>query len=527
MSTGSLNSYDEVPYQSKAFPQSHPNRLSVLGKIFGMKPAPLERCRVLELGCAAGGNLIDIAAQFPDAKIVGVDLSLRQVNEGRDLVRNLGLKNIEIKHASIMDVDESYGEFDYIISHGVFSWIPTEVQNKMFDICRVNLAPQGIAYISYNTYPGWRMRGMIRDMMLYHSRGFREPAMRIQQARGLLEFLAQSCTGEKDPYAIHLKNELELLKSCSDSYIFHEHLEDHNTPLYFYEFAERLDQYRLCYLGETEFSTMAASNFSEEIQKTLQKIAPNIVKMEQYMDFLRNRMFRQSLICRADVQLDRNVKPDKVLDLYIASNLSPTNKEPNLKEAGVAESFVAPNKMQAEVRQPIVKAALVHLAKVWPVPIPFDALLGAARTLLGLPKTPPEAEKQAARNELASALLLCYRSRIIELHAHPLGLVHEPSSKPSTTALIRLQAEKGNFATNLRHEAVALNPFERQMLRLLDGTRNKADLTSELGKLVRDKVLKVEVDGKPLEDAKQLQNSLQAAVDQTLPQLARRGLLTA
>lgn len=521
------NSYDEVPYQSKAFPQSHPNRLATLAKLFGMKPAPVERCRVLELGCSSGGNLLDVAAQFPQSTCLGVDLSLRQVNEGREMVKAIGAKNIEIRHASIADVDESYGEFDYIVCHGVFSWVPKPIQDKILDVCRVNLAPQGVAYISYNTFPGWRMRGMIRDMMMYHSRGFGDPTTRIAQAKALLEFLAQSCTGEKDPYAIYLKNELEVLKACSDYYIFHDHLEDVNLPIYFYEFAERLDQHRLSYLGEAEFSSMAASNFTEEVQKTLQKIAPNIVKMEQYMDFLRNRMFRQTLVCHASVQLDRNIRPERVYDLFIASNLVPANKTPNLKEAGVAETFAAPNKMQAEVRQPIVKAALFHLAKTWPRPISFDFLLTESRALLGLPAKLAEPELSAARQELAGALLLCYRSRLIELHSAPLAVASEATEKPRATPLARLQAERGNFATNLRHEVVPLNAFDRQLLRFLDGSRGKTELVGELHKLVKDKVLKVESEGKPVEDEKVLQTSLTSAVDQTLPTLAKRGLLLA
>ena len=51
----------EVPALSASFPQCHPDRLATLATLFGMKPAPPEHCRVLEIGCASGGNLIPLA----------------------------------------------------------------------------------------------------------------------------------------------------------------------------------------------------------------------------------------------------------------------------------------------------------------------------------------------------------------------------------------------------------------------------------------------------------------------------------
>src|SRR5262249_9809582 len=144
-------SYDEVPYVSQPFPQTHPDRLATLGHLFGLAPAPLTRCRVLELGCASGGNLIPIAFHLPRSEFVGIDLWRRQVEMGHEGIKELGLTNIHIAHASIQDVDPAWGKFDYIISHGVYSWVPGHVQDNLLAISAQNLAEQGIAYVSYNT----------------------------------------------------------------------------------------------------------------------------------------------------------------------------------------------------------------------------------------------------------------------------------------------------------------------------------------------------------------------------------------
>jgi SAM-dependent methyltransferase len=191
-----ITTYNEIPYESRPFPQSHPDRLATLGRLFRMSPAPVTRCHVLELGCASGGNLIPMAYHLPGSKFVGVDLSERQVAMGDEAIEHLGLKNIRIQHASIMDVDSSWGVFDYIICHGVYSWVPDEVQAKILKIASENLAPEGIVYVSYNTYPGWHMREMIRHMMLYHANQFQETQERIDQARALVDFLAESVSAE-------------------------------------------------------------------------------------------------------------------------------------------------------------------------------------------------------------------------------------------------------------------------------------------------------------------------------------------
>src|SRR5438552_2574341 len=133
------NSYDEVPYESHPYLQTHPSRLAVIATLFGLDPPPVERCRVLELGAAAGGNLIPMAEALPNSEFLGLDLSARQTADGELMVRKLGLANLTLRHASITDVDESYGKFDYLICHGVFSWVPTAVREKILDICAKNL----------------------------------------------------------------------------------------------------------------------------------------------------------------------------------------------------------------------------------------------------------------------------------------------------------------------------------------------------------------------------------------------------
>src|SRR5687767_5966377 len=109
-----LTPYDELPYPAAAYIQSHPSRLETLANLFGMSPPDITRCRVLELACADGANLIPIACALPESTFVGVDLSTRQLAAGHENIAALGLTNIDLRHCDIRNVDASFGSFDYI-----------------------------------------------------------------------------------------------------------------------------------------------------------------------------------------------------------------------------------------------------------------------------------------------------------------------------------------------------------------------------------------------------------------------------
>jgi SAM-dependent methyltransferase len=218
MSETQATSYDEVPYGNYVFPYTHPETLATVASLFGLSTAPVRRCRVLELGCGTGSNLLPMAQDLPDSRFVGIDLSARQIDMGQEVARALGLPNLELRAASIMDVDARFGEFDYILCHGVYSWVPPEVQDKVLAVCRQNLAPHGVAYVSYNTYPGWHIRGMIREMMCFHALQFDDPAARVGQARALLELLRESVGDAKTVYGSLLQIESDLLEAASDTY---------------------------------------------------------------------------------------------------------------------------------------------------------------------------------------------------------------------------------------------------------------------------------------------------------------------
>lgn len=520
--------YDAIPYDSVPYPDTHPGRLWVVARLFGLRPPPVTQCRVLEVGCASGGNLIPLAAALPESQFVGIDLSARQAAMAQQIVRELGLNNIDIRHASIMDVDESYGEFDYIIAHGVYSWVPTEVQDRLLTLCGKQLTSQGVAYISYNVYPGWHMRGMVRDMMRYHALRFPDPNKRIEQARALLDFLASaSRLQEGSAFAAMLRNELDLLRRVSDSYLFHEHLAEVNEPIYFHEFIDRASRHGLRYLGEARVALMVPGNLGPDIEMSLKTLGPGLIEKEQFMDFVRNRSFRQTLLVREPAQPNYTIDPRVLGEMHISSagRVASTGTDDLSKLQPV--SFKAPGGMVVTTDRPLIRAALPILFAAYPCTVAYADLLAQARQQVeqaggSLPPSPQDAL------ELAAGLLNCVMgSNMIDLSAVAQSSSGGVTERPEALPAARAFASRFATVANVRHEAVVLNEFERRLLPMVQGQASVEELVSGLVQAALAGQFRVESDGQPLYDPIVLRQVLAEKVAQALERFARQGLLVA
>src|SRR5687768_10414730 len=188
---GPETEYNQMPYPSAIYPQTHPDRLATIGTLFGLSPARVEKCRVLELGCGDGTNLVAMAATLPGSRFVGIDLATEPIGRGNQMAQAVGLRNVDLQARDILE-RKLDGEFDFIIAHGLYSWVPAVVRDRILEICRDHLAPQGMAFVSYNAYPGNHLRDVARGMMQYHARNFSNPLQQIRQARGLLKLVSQA-----------------------------------------------------------------------------------------------------------------------------------------------------------------------------------------------------------------------------------------------------------------------------------------------------------------------------------------------
>jgi methyltransferase-like protein/SAM-dependent methyltransferase len=510
-----LTAYDRVPYPSVAFAQTHPDNLATIAMIFGLSPADTAASRVLELGCASGGNLIPMAFNLPRSEFVGVDLSRRQVEEAHAAIRGLGLPNIRVEHCSIEEIDRGWGEFDYIICHGVFSWVPDAVQDKILQISHDNLRHNGIAYISYNTYPGWHMRETVRDMMRYHVDQFDDPQEQVRQARALLAFLT-SAADASSAYGQLLNGEVDRLGRATDSYLYHEHLEQTNAPLYFHQFVDRAERAGLLYLGEATISEMLTTHFSADVAETLERISPDILHLEQYMDFVRNRQFRQTLLCHDDAGPRRSLTPD-VLDGVMVSTPAVAETWPLDLTYGTKAVFWR-GKQRAEAALPASKAAFGILMEQWPAAIAVTELCSAA-----LERARPflaGASEEEARRGLLGDLFGGVMYGMVRVHTRQPPCTNAPSATPKAHPLAAYQAAQGTIVVSAHHDSVQLQPLEHAVLQRCDGVRQRDDIVREV--LAQFERTGSSIDGA---DALKSEECTPEAVHGIFDRLTRHGLL--
>lgn len=527
-------SYDLVPYPSAPKPEAHPDRLATIARLFGLAAPPVTNCRALDVGCGDGANLIPLACQLPESEFVGLDLASRQIAAAQEAAAELGLKNISFRVMNLLDVGPELGPFDYIISYGVYSWTPPEVRDKLLAVCQECLAPNGVAYVSYNTYPGWHMIRLIREMLLYHTRRLSDPAQKAAQARALLDFLAEASPvlinrlAANQAYSLILADERNFLRQQPDAYLLHDLLEEINEPVYFHQFVEHAGRHGLRYLGEATLSTMLANHFlPNQVAEPLREIATTGLAMEQYLDFLRNRTFRQTLLCHEAVALDRDLKPERLAGLYAASPARFDEEQVEVRSAAKAK-FTGPNEISMSVEQPLSKAALLILTRVWPQAILFEELILAARGLLN-PDTPPvysAASLDRDAEQIGATLLTAYALNLVELRTSPPPFVAEPGEYPQASALARLQIRQGQAVTNQRHEVITLSDdLSRHVLPYLDGRHNRAALLAALEHLTAQGIFVAVSEGRPAGSGEQRQEVLSQALEHCLYQLARLALL--
>ena len=528
------NPYDLTPYESFAYPASHPNRLAVLASLFGRSPAPLANCRVLEIGCAGGGNLLPIAAAFPQAQVVGLDYSQVQIDAATHAAQALGLTNIRFVCEDMRSVDAtSLGEFDYVIAHGIYSWLPADAQAAMLTLCRDCLTEAGVACVSYNTLPGWHMRGMVRDLMLFHAASFGDGPPDVAQAKALLDFMATHVPEENNPYGQYLRSELKMLSGLNASYLAHDHLEKHNEPLYFRDFIARAQGADLDYLGEAEFFTMLGSDLAAGAKSQLSAEITDIVRLEQYFDFMRNRSFRMSLLVRRGSFVERNIGPDRLKSLWVSSTLRSTlplsavAAIPALAEATPALVSTTPVRFETLTGQqlttanPVTKAALMLLEEAAPASLAFGELLKAARERLPVTHRVTIALEQDAFTLGADMLIAYGAGALVQLYAAsnrvaPESVVRESTKALAAPAYARWQARQSGELTNLNHMRVSVDEPCRQTVLLLDGSLDRAGLHAAFYQLIVAGTLLLQEEGKafvPAPDAPVVGQALEAVLN--------------
>lgn len=469
-----VDSYDEIPYDSTPIYETHPGNLALPAALFGLEPAPAERCRYLELGCASGGNLIPLAYYLPDSEFLGIERSAEQVRAGRELIATLGLRNIRLEQADVLALDPpALGAFDYIVAHGFYSWVPEPVRQRLLEIAAAALAPQGVAYVSYNTLPGWRLRATIRDLLRYRIRGLESPRARLAAAHDMLERYQAALAGQSDVTATTLRDEIARLRTRHPSYLYHEYLVEENTPFLFSEFMAGAARHGLQYLCEAELQTMFSDNLGEPASAWIDTFE-DVIAQEQVMDFLRLRTFRQTLLCRSHIPLQRELDLDRFAGFAYHASL--VADEPIDLTRAAQQTFRCQDGGRCVAARPLAKAALLELGEAHPDALAFPELaVRAAERVRAVGGSDDD------REALLLELVRLFLRQLIGAVLKPERFARAARVRPRASALARAQASAGlGHVATRRHKPMGVDAFVTGLLGLLDGRHDRDRLVREL-----------------------------------------------
>ena len=296
--------YSELGYKSMPFPYTTPATLEAYAALVGISAPNPKTARVLELGATYGGNIISQALFNPDATFVGIELSQEQVEKGNEVIANAGLINVSLIQSDIASIGSEIGTFDYIIAHGVYSWVDDGVKDALLRLIDEHLAEDGIAYISYNTYPGWHTMDEVRQLMMFSNRdktqfNHKEKVLHGKTIGSIVGSQILKYDNLKERNSKFL-GALRSVMQKDEYYVGHDHLEPNNDPVYFYQFNDHLGAHNLAYLCDADLTLSMVRSFDADIADTLDKLALNDhVAQEQYLDFMLDTTFRKSIICKA------------------------------------------------------------------------------------------------------------------------------------------------------------------------------------------------------------------------------------
>ncbi|HVP44000.1 MAG TPA: class I SAM-dependent methyltransferase [Terriglobales bacterium] len=464
--------YDEFRYPGKFYPQASPERMAMLATLYGLKPPPVERSRVLEVGCGEGGHLIPVAYALKDSHCVGVDLSQASIERARETAARLGVVNAEFRALDLMQFPANAGAFDYIVAHGLFSWIPPGVQDKLLEICSRHLAPNGVAYVSYNTYPAGHLRQITRDLMRFHTRHITDPATKLREAKKIVDFVI-SAIPEPTVERELLRREAAVHKK-SDPLLFFDALAEVNEPLYFLDFMEQAAAYGLQFVAESDIHRMRTARLPEHARAELEAVPDRLLR-EQYLDFIHCRGFRQTILCRAGHDLDLNVIPERMERLMIASSTQPAVPVRDITGPETVE-FRTAQGQTVNTNEAIPKAVYLELGDAWPRAVPYADLRARICRRAGL-----ESLALAAEARLIRMLVSSLANAVAEFRAYQAPLCTAISERPLAGVVARWQAEAGLPVTSLLLNSFQMpEPELRRLLPLLDGTRDHPELLAEL-----------------------------------------------
>lgn len=495
-----VTSYDELPYPSYTFPKTHPDRLATLATLHGLTPARPSKCRYLELGCGDGTNIVSSASVFADSEFLAIDLSERHIERATKTASELGVINARFLAADIVNVTASdIGQFDYVVAHGLFSWVPDNVRDHVLDLMSECLVENGIGYISYHTYPGCYLRKPGWDLMRLRGSKIDDSLQKVEAGKQILSFVkSEAAAGTLQSYLFHQLHSEVCARHPEN--VFHDDLAEFNRPYYFLEFAELINKHGLRFMCEAD---LGGSNLSQSVREELEKLTDDPLELEQYIDFIEFATFRMSLICKKSANISTTPQSSAIRGLHVRTNLRLASDVSTINGETTAK-FSMPDGRSININHPLTKSVLFSLGSANTAASEIEDLISSS---YGDP------------GQTFGFLLQLHKMDLIDLFSEPPKAATSPGQFPKARNFVRWQAANGCdsmtsiYGVNIRFD----NDLVREMVILLDGSRDRTSIVNDLIEVLR-------VDEK---DRAAAAAQLPGIVDTNLNSFADLGLLIA
>jgi SAM-dependent methyltransferase len=456
--------YQTSVYPAMSHPSCDPSTTTVAAKLAGLKTPDPSCSTMLEIGCATGHNLLPLAARWPNSRFIGIDVSSAAIRTARETASAANIPNVEFIEADLATFDPGDTRYDFIIAHGIYSWVPEEVRKALMVFIPRHLSHDGVATVSYNTLPGWSQRQTVVDLV--HRLAASVPALEEATPVDILTYLTTIEFGST-PYAEGLRTVIYDMIQKSGDILLYDDFGPTNYAVTFLDFIDDSQKSGLRYLGESQLSSNYPTSLPDESKTGLQLLATEPLLLQQTIDVLTNRTFRSSILCRSDAQVDPKLTTATVLHFAVrilhAFERTPTGGR--LMDAHGQE--------KAHFEHPLAVAFFSTLASTAPETIPTQEVMERIAAI-------PDAKFDPTTSlpPLAALMLDAARRNLIELRSEPVRFESRIPNLPKLNTLHRRALERNEALVDIYHVPCSFPASKKAVLRAMDGTRNVEELAA-------------------------------------------------
>ncbi|MCO6046132.1 class I SAM-dependent methyltransferase [Aeoliella sp. ICT_H6.2] len=414
-----------------------------------------------------------MAERFASSQFLGIDFAANEIASAQALAKEVGLKNVAFEQADLLNWDPDGEQYDYIIAYGLFSWVPDEVKERLFQVCRECLSPRGIACISYMTYPGCKQPESLRDLLQLRTEQCSSSEEKVAAAHRVLDFLDRAYGNLPSvPHSSYLRDEVQKIRQKEPHFLLLDELGVERDPCYLLQFVSWAAEHDLYYLGESELHMMFLENLPPESARELSAMNLDRLQTEQLIDYVVNRSFRCSLLASSDTGREPHLDALAMRKLCLKPRFKPAGRaREEYSEAQFASRFSGEVTLRGV---PLVTFCLT-LASFPDSFTEFSILLKSAETLAG---------KKFQNDEVARLcedLLSLLVRKQVEVSAVSYAPPKSLPVKPCLTPLNRTLAQRHAMVATSNHTACKLGSYEKSLCALMNGTRTLAEIREVSG----------------------------------------------